>query len=171
MKLGKRSRGACGLEFTLIGVPLIFILIGTFEMCRGMWQYHTLAYAVKEGSRYAVVHGQGCTIPPNTCSATISQIAQVIQTAGVGLPPDSLTLTFTPSHGVAVTCSLPSCVANYASGAWPGATADAPGEIIQISGVYEFHSGMAMFWPGSQAVSGSPAVVNLAADARESMQF
>ena len=171
MIFGKRSRGACGLEFTLVGVPLIFVLICTFEMSRGMWQYHTLAYAIKEGSRYAVVHGQGCSIPPNACTVTIGQIAQVIQTAGTGLLSDSLILTFTPSHGAATTCILRDCVATYSSDAWPPSTTDAPGEVIQISGVYRFRSGMAMFWPGSGAVTGSPTVVNFGADARESMQF
>ena len=166
-----RERGACGLEFALVGIPLIFILIGTFEMCRGMWLYHTLAYAVKEGSRYTVVHGQGCSIPPNSCTVTIGQIAAVIQTAGPGLPADAVTLTFTPARGTPVTCVLQNCVADYTSASWPSAIADAPGEIIQISGVYPFRSGMAMFWPGHQAVMGAPPVVSLAAEARESMQF
>jgi len=95
----------------------------------------------------------------------------MIQTAGVGLPANSLTLTFTSSGGAATTCSLPSCVSDYAVAAWPPATANAPGQVIEISGVYQFHSAMAMFWPGNQGSSGSPAIVNLAADARESMQF
>jgi hypothetical protein len=171
MTFKKRSRGACGLEFTLVGIPLIFVLIGIFEMCRGMWQYHTLAYAVKEGSRYAVVHGQGCSIPPNSCNVTVSQIARMIRTAGVGLPPDSVTLTFKSSGGATITCSLPSCDTAYAVGAWPPATSNAPGQPIEISGVYQFHSAMAMFWPGNPGSSGSPSIVNLAADARESMQF
>jgi hypothetical protein len=38
-----------------------------------MWTYHTLAYAVKEGTRYASVHGKGCEAP-NTCTKTVAQI-------------------------------------------------------------------------------------------------
>src|SRR5262249_38335847 len=104
-----RTRGNSGnsfLEFTLVGIPLIFILIGTFEMSRGMWSYHTLAYAVKSGVRYSVVHGQTCSRSPNACTTTISEIASKIRSAGVGLPSDLVTLTFTPAKGSATTCLL-----------------------------------------------------------------
>jgi Flp pilus assembly protein TadG len=47
-----KERGGTSLvEFTLVGIPMIFLLISTFEVARGMWEYHTLAYAVKEGTR------------------------------------------------------------------------------------------------------------------------
>ena len=39
-----RERGTTLLEFTLVGIPLIFLLISTVEISRGMWQYHTLAH-------------------------------------------------------------------------------------------------------------------------------
>src|SRR5438309_7053681 len=96
-----RCRGNSLLEFTLVGIPLICILIATFEMSRGMWNYQSLAYAVKGGTRYAVVHGQDCGQPPNTCTVTISNIAGVIRSAGVGLPADLVTLTFTDAKGTA----------------------------------------------------------------------
>ena len=39
-------RSRCGgqslVEFTLVGIPLIFVLISVFEISRGMWMYHTL---------------------------------------------------------------------------------------------------------------------------------
>src|SRR5215471_18790761 len=57
---GRRNRqrgGSSLIEFTLVGIPIIFVLISTFEMSRGMWLYHTLAYAAREGTRYAIVHG------------------------------------------------------------------------------------------------------------------
>ena len=81
-----QTRGNSLLEFTLVGIPLICVLITTFEMCRGMWSYQTLAYAVKAGVRYSVVHGQDCATAPNACTVTISQIAGIIRSAGVGLP-------------------------------------------------------------------------------------
>jgi hypothetical protein len=65
------------LEFVLIGIPVIFVLISIFEIARGMWTYHTMAYAVREGVRYASVHGKGCA-SPNTCQVTIGQITSVI---------------------------------------------------------------------------------------------
>jgi hypothetical protein len=46
MESTARTRGASSLEFALVGIPILFVLISSFEM------YHTLAYAIKEGSRY-----------------------------------------------------------------------------------------------------------------------
>ena len=171
MSINTTTRGASSLEFTLLGLPLLFVLIGTVEMCRGMWLYHTLAYAIKEGSRYTSVHGQSCTIPPNACTVSISQISRVIQTAGSGLATDSLTLTFTPFSGTATTCLLKDCVSNYATGSWPSATANGPGESFRISGVYPFQSAMLMFWPGQRFITSAPAVVNFSASAMETMQY
>ena len=171
MKSLRSTRGSSALEFILLGIPLIFVLISTFEMSRGMWLYHTLAYAIKDGARYAVVHGQSCTIPPNACEVTISKIASQIQSSGSGLEDDKLTLTFTPSSGSAITCLLRDCIDNYATTSWPSGAANAPGDVVNISGVYPFNSAMAMFWPGTSPTMGSPTVVNLQADARESIQY
>ena len=74
------------IEFTLVGIPMIFLLISIFEISRAMWNYHTLAFAIREATRYAAVHGSGCsTDPHNSCQATVAQVAQRIQDAGIGL--------------------------------------------------------------------------------------
>ena len=62
----RTRRGSSILEFVLVGIPIIFVLISLFEISRGMWTYHTMAYAVREGVCYATVHGKGCA-SPNTC--------------------------------------------------------------------------------------------------------
>jgi Flp pilus assembly protein TadG len=159
------------LEFTLVGIPLIFILIATFELSRGMWIYHTRAYAVKSGVRYAVVHGQNCSKAPNNCTVTIGQVASRVKSTGVGLPDSLVTLTFTPANGSATTCLLKDCIANYTSSAWPSASANAPGQDIRLTGVYPFSSTMLMFWPGAGAPTGAAKVFNLSAHSRESIQY
>ena len=58
----KGRRGAVTLEFTLVGIPLLFTLISTVEMSRGMWMYQTQAYAISQGVRYLVVHGADCQL-------------------------------------------------------------------------------------------------------------
>lgn len=163
-------RGNSMVEFTMVGIPLIFVLISTFEMARGMFLYHTLAHAVKAGTRYSVVHGQNCAILPNACTVSISQIASVIQANGGGLPGDTLTLTFTPPSGSATTCTLANCIANYTTGYWPPAGANAPQSKLKISGTYPFNSVIAMFWPGAARVN-RLKTVNLSADSRENIQF
>ncbi len=166
-----RSRGASTLEFTLVGIPLIFVLITTIEMSRAMWIYQTLAYAIKEGVRFSAVHGQNCATPPNSCTVTIGQIARVIESAGVGLAGDALSLTFTDAKGVATRCSLNECTRSFNSSAWPPASANALGQKLTISGAYPFTSAMVMFWPGAgRPMNGPPGTLILSADSRETIQ-
>jgi len=90
-----KQRGATMLEFVLVAVPMIFVLVSTFEIARGMWIYGTVSNAVKEGTRFAIVKGSDCTLPPNACSARISDVATRIQHMGSGLIPTDLTVSFT----------------------------------------------------------------------------
>ena len=167
----KRQRGNSLIEFTLVGIPLLFVLIATFEMSRGMWTYQTLAHAVKSGARYTIVHGQNCAIAPNNCTVSISQIAGKIKWAGVGLPDDLVTLTFTSANGASTSCLLSNCIANYGAGAWPPAGSNAPGQDVRISGRYEYRSAMLFFWPGAGAATRTAPVINLSADSRETIQY
>lgn len=162
------QRGNAVIEFSLVGIPIIFVLISTFEMARGMWLYHTVAYAVKEGSRYASVHGQNCRIPPNNCPVDIGQISQVIKSAGLGIEPALLNLTFTDDSGTTLSCTLSNCLSDNTP--WPPAAANAPGMAIKVSGSYTFRSAIAMFWPGSAWVGPLPAL-NLPASTTERIKF
>ena len=102
MRRGLKSRrGNTTLEFTLVGIPLLFVLISIFEISRAMWMYHTLAYAIKQGTRYAAVRGQNCVpaVNGNSCTVTIGNLVTFIQTAGGGLLPDQLHLTFCAPPG------------------------------------------------------------------------
>ena len=96
------------LEMTLVGIPIIFILISIFEMSRGMWMYHTAAHSVKLGVRIATTHGENCVYNPpsttNSCSVTPSDLINGftigsthidgIRAAAVGLDPNTTKLTF-----------------------------------------------------------------------------
>jgi len=166
----RRRRGNSLIEFTLVGIPLIFALISIFEIARGMWIYHTLAYAITEGTRFASVHGINCSTSPNSCSTTIAGIAGVIQYVGVGLQPDLLTLTFTTNSGTSTSCTLQDCLANYTTANWPPANANLPGMDVVISASYPFSSAIAMFWPGTGRGVVFPTF-QLPATSRERIQF
>lgn len=166
--------GSTLIEFTLVGIPLVFVLVSVFELSRGMWTYHTLAAAVKRGTRYSVVHGQDCNQVGNACTVTIAQIAGVIQSAGPGLLPDQFTLTFTPSTGTPVTCVvgtglLPAdCRSNTTT--WPPAGANGVGQDVKIAGTYPFRSMISMFWAGDGIVPVFGAV-NFSASSTERIQY
>lgn len=157
----RARRGATTVEMTLVGIPLIFTLISIFEISRGMWMYHTMAYAVKVGVRFASVHGLDCVNNPpsvlNDCSQSMAQIAAVIQNAGVGLPLSTTMLTFCAPAGTTetlctggTTCALNAC---SSSGYWPPKNLNGIGATIEIDMTLPFSSGIAMFWPGSRHVN------------------
>ena len=172
-----RERGGSSLfEFVMVGIPIIFVLLSTFEIARGMWTYQTLGYSVKRGVRYAIVHGFNCTQNGNSCTVTIGQIAGVIQSASLGLDTTKMNLTFTPNSGSAVTCSLGSapgltngCLSNTT--VWPPSGANSPGMSVSINAQYPFNSMIAMFWPGARGGPMKFTSVNFGASSNDLMQF
>ncbi len=172
----RNERGNAMIEFTLVGIPLIFILISIFEISRGMWIYDTLAYAAKDAARYAAVRGQqwahACSGVPD-CPPTIATVAARLQNAGVGLLPDKLEVTFT-SATTTVTCGLSDCLSNATC--FPSDTCGAnldggtQGLPVTITAKYPFQSAIAMFWPGASGsiVFGTKM---LPATARERIMF
>jgi len=155
------------LEFTLVAIPMIFVMISTFEIARAMWVYGTLSNAVKEGTRFTIVKGSDCAAPPNACSARISDIASRIKAMGSGLLPDQLTLSFTSLSGT-TTCRFDQCLTN--DSVWPPTGDNAKGQSLSILGKYTFTSAMAMFWPGAGRGYSMP-VIYLSATSQEAIQF
>jgi Flp pilus assembly protein TadG len=162
------ERGSAIVEMTLVGIPMIFVLISVFEIARGMWAYDTLAYAVRETSRYAIVHGQNCSVSPNSCAITVANLASRLLNAGVGLPSDQLNATF-GSLSDNVTCNpVSSCLSNNA--VFPSSGGNSVGNPVTVLATYRFSSAISMFWPGA----GRPIVfapVNLPASSTDYIQF
>jgi Flp pilus assembly protein TadG len=163
-----RRRGSSLLEFTLVGIPILFTLISLFEMTRGMWAYQTMAYSVREATRYASRHGIGCA-SPNTCQVTVGQITSVLKAAGPGIDPSTVTVTFTPASGSAISDTMSNLLSN--STIWPPSSANATGEDVKISVTYPFVSILVMFWPGVGKPLNDSQTFYLGASSTESIQF
>ncbi len=148
------------IEFTMVGIPLLFILVSVFEISRGMWMYHTMAYAVKTGVRYAITHGINCVgnatnsslSNPNNCTITAAQVAAWIQNNAVGVDPTKATLTFT-SASSSFTCTLGTTCTSCANctSVWPPYSStittsdDFVGQPIEIDIKAPFNSAVAFF--------------------------
>lgn len=163
----RRKRGSSMLEFTLAGIPLIFVLVSTFEMSRGMWVYHTLAHAANAGARFAVVRGRGCTAHGNTCAATVGTVARRIAREALGIPPDRFDVRLASDAGQVDCRPLSACLADDTH--WPPANANSPGMNIRITVRHEFRSAMSVFWPGAGGVR--IGAVALVAEARQRIEF
>src|SRR5579862_5160756 len=111
-------RGSAILEFTLTGIPLMFIWISIMQVAIGMWQYHSLQYAVKVAGSYVAVHGSDCSTGTNTCSIQIKNAAQVLNAYLGGMPTSQVYVTFNTMASDHVTvastvsCWLNSCLTN-----------------------------------------------------------
>ncbi len=183
MRNRKNCRGNALIEFTLVGIPLVFVLISVFEIARGMWIYNTMAHAVREGNRYVIVHGNNCSLYPNSCWKTVRDAAIVIRDNGVGLIPTELQNIRFISLTRTVTCpTLDACLVAGALGdtPWPGlgpvtppANPDVGGNPfapVEIRARYPFRSAIAMFWPGAGPGMGFGTFM-LPASSRERIQY
>jgi Flp pilus assembly protein TadG len=169
-RLERHEKGSTLIEFTLVGIPLLLIFISLIEICIAMWNYHTLAYAVREGARYASTKGQGCTYGGNTCSVTVGAIAQQIATAGTGLVPGQLNIDLISAAGDFPCHPLSNCLSD--STIWPpsSSSANVPGSSISVSGSYSVQTGVVMmFFPGTGASQLSS--VTLPASSQQVIQF
>ena len=181
----QKQRGQAMLEFTLVGIPLMFVLISIFEISRGMWMYHTMAFAVKDGVRFASVHGINCInttgsggSDPNFCQKTIADIAAQIQGSAVIFDPTQTTLTFFPGDGgvASTTCTMVGPGAGgcpqFTANAWPPTGAgdlNSIGRPIRIDVTAPFRSALSMFWPGSRPVNFG--TFNLGASSTDYIQY
>jgi len=169
---------------TLVGIPLMFILISIFEMSRGMWMYHTSAHAVKQGVRTAVVHGFNCVNAPpgvtNSCALTANEIIlgttlngfriEGIKDKAVGLEPANTLVTFDTGNTAAFQCKLDGTSTSAGcTSTWPPVGDNNVGTLIEIDITTPFRSALSMFWPGAGAVQFG--LVNLGASSIDKVQF
>jgi Flp pilus assembly protein TadG len=159
MRDRKRERGNQTVEFTMIGIPLLFILFGVANMSFAMLTLHTIQEACEQGARYVVTHGSTCSTGGNTCGVTVGNVASVISSAAAGVNPSQLTVTLTvcaagvntcPASGAVnqVTCSpLSSCTSS--STAWPSSSNNTAGSYdVIVSADCTVASPIFMYWPG-----------------------
>lgn len=150
MRTRQNQRGSIAVEFALAGVAAIFILVNSVQLAYGMWNYHTLAYATHETSRYLAVKGVGCTKPGNTCSVSVGTIAQKFKTLAIGLPEGQVILTLTTDSGAVTSCNpLSSCYSTATI--WPPSSNsdNALTKKITVASQYQFKSALGFFWPGA----------------------
>lgn len=143
-----RQSGNVALEFTLVGIPLIFILISIINISFTMMTLHTIQEGVEQGARFVIGRGAGCTAKSNTCTTTIGTISDAMQLFDAGVDPRVLRVTFTTASGTSTSCNpLASCHGN--STVWPPASNgdNLPGKDILLSADYPCFSVIGMFWP------------------------
>jgi Flp pilus assembly protein TadG len=82
------------IEFALVLPLLLLIITGLFDVARATWQENTLAYAAREGTRYAIVHGSASVDGTVVSSTNDQPIVDTVRNAAVGVPSISVTVTW-----------------------------------------------------------------------------
>ena len=144
------------VEFTLLGIPGLFLCMSVLMTGIDMWQFFTLSYAVTETARFASVHGATCaqsTPTVNTCTVTRAQVAAYFESQALALSPASTVLTLDDGSAPAVTCNpVTSCPSS--SSIFPAATYNSVGTNITVKATYPISNPLFMFWPGPSAGHG-----------------
>ncbi len=84
MRISGREAGQALVEFALILPVLLLLIVGLMDVSRAIWQENTLAYAAREGTRYAIVHGSASSSPAGPSNTT--PIANAVTNAAIGVP-------------------------------------------------------------------------------------
>lgn len=142
-----KRRGSQLIEFTLLGVPIMFLSLGAVEVSLVMWDYHTTAEAVQVSARYISMHGSTCTQNGNSCTITVGNIVSYMESNEVGLDPSKLDVTLT-STSSSVPCNpLNSCASSTST--FPPTSDSAPGNDVQVTATYAMNNPLVLFWPGA----------------------
>ncbi len=90
--LVRRDDGTALVEFSLLLPVLLLLTLGLFDVSRAVWQENTLAYAAREGTRYAIVHGSASSSPSTPTNT--SGIVTTVEKAAVGVPDVTVTVSY-----------------------------------------------------------------------------
>jgi Flp pilus assembly protein TadG len=145
----RARRGSVMVEFALAGVVILTVLPASVELCIGLWNYHTLAYAVHEAARYAASHGRGCITGTSSCGISVGNIMTKLTGSAIGLSSSALNVTLVTDSGASTVCNpITSCTGSTTR--WPPSSNmdNMTGKKVVVSATYKFTAGAVMVWPG-----------------------
>jgi len=95
------ERAQALVEFALVMPIFLLLVTGIFDVARAVWQENTLAYAAREGTRYAIVHGASgnpivgpCSVCLNPVSNNLANVTSAVTTAAVGVYNIDVTIDY-----------------------------------------------------------------------------
>ena len=95
------DKGVVSVEFALIVLSFLLLTLGLVDVGRGIWAYNSLTYAVREGARYAIVHGDRSNAP-----ATATSVEDFVKDRIPNLSGVTVTTTWLPNNSQASTVEV-----------------------------------------------------------------
>jgi Flp pilus assembly protein TadG len=151
-KTTTKRRGFALVEFTLVGIPLMFLTISIIEASIAMWQYHSMMYANEVVARYAAMHGKGCTQNGNTCTITVGTLAKMIANQAPSLDTSKLDVTLYSNSGNTPCAPITACYSSNTQ--FPSNTDNAVGNDVKFVASYPIYNPMPLMWPGAGQTAG-----------------
>lgn len=105
---GKYQRGSAIAETAIVLPVALLLLFGLIDFGRAMYTYAYVAQLARQGARWAIVRGSGCTVLTD-CNATSAQVQTYVQSLSIGLTNSSNTTATT-------TWSCPSWITTHTTG-------------------------------------------------------
>jgi Flp pilus assembly protein TadG len=140
-----RERGNALIEFSLLGIPLLFMTIGIVAISLDMWEFHNLAYATEMTARYVSLHGATCAQSPNACTIRVRDVAAYFSAQALALDPGQVIVTLTDGSGTTTCSPLSTCTATATQ--FPNAANNSVGSDVTIKASYILKNPIALFWP------------------------
>ena len=147
----KLQRGIALIEFTIVGIPVIFLTTSIIDMSLESWNFHSMVYAIEVADRYACAHGKTCSKGGNTCTIKVQDVASMISHQALGLDPSSMNVILTTNSATTNCFPLNACFSNTTQ--FPSTTDNNVGLDIKISATYTMHNPVSMLWFGSAGTS------------------
>ena len=94
---GTRSRGQSLVEFTIILPVIVLVVLGLFDLGRGVFAYNSLAQAARQASRMAMVDQD----------ATRVKAVAIASAPTLGLTNSNVTVCFKTDESSQTNCNLP----------------------------------------------------------------
>jgi Flp pilus assembly protein TadG len=167
MKNARNRRGGNALiEFSLLGVPLMFVTISVVSISIDMWEFHNLAFATDATARYISMHGATCSANSNSCTITVGNVANYFETVGMALMHSTAVLYLTDGSGTTTCNPVSTCTSS--STQFPNASYNSVGSDIKVKATYVLKSPFPMYWPPRDD---PPSDFTVAATSRQRILF
>jgi Flp pilus assembly protein TadG len=110
--------GAAAVEFAVSSLVLFMLVFGSIGVSMAYYTYEVINQYARDATRFAIVHGNGCSIPPGGTSCSIGTGATANTALKTylnhqifpGINGANLTIGTTYAHGPATTtCSIAAC--------------------------------------------------------------
>ncbi len=123
------ERGSSLVEMVIAAGALLALILGVVDFGRAMYTYGYVAQLARQGARWAIVRGSGCTVIDH-CGASSSDVNTYVQSLAEGMTPG------TGINALTASASWPSC---KTTGCTVAVTVTYPFKFIGVPGIPSIH--------------------------------